>query len=105
MALFLRTPTAGGVVAVSLVASHAAVTAEAELGEPPARTHAHDDHDRPLPDALEHGFTSVEADVLQSGDPGRCGGAAGRAPGVHHPRSGRPAHGPCRSRGLAISSC
>ncbi|TDK25755.1 hypothetical protein E2F48_11005 [Arthrobacter crusticola] len=35
------------------------------LGEPHAAAHAHNDyeHDRPLLDALEHGFTSVEADV------------------------------------------
>ncbi|MGY2066615.1 phosphatidylinositol-specific phospholipase C/glycerophosphodiester phosphodiesterase family protein [Blastococcus sp. SYSU DS0619] len=33
--------------------------------EPLERAHAHNDyeHDRPLADALEHGFTSVEADV------------------------------------------
>ncbi len=36
-----------------------------DLGEPRAAAHAHNDyeHDRPLLDALEHGFTSVEADV------------------------------------------
>lgn len=36
-----------------------------ELGAPAAQAHAHNDyeHDRPLLDALEHGFTSVEADV------------------------------------------
>jgi Glycerophosphoryl diester phosphodiesterase family len=35
------------------------------LGTPHAAAHAHNDyeHDRPLYDALEHGFTSVEADV------------------------------------------
>ncbi|BBE24101.1 hypothetical protein MN0502_29840 [Arthrobacter sp. MN05-02] len=35
------------------------------LGTPQAAAHAHNDyeHDRPLHDALEHGFTSVEADV------------------------------------------
>ncbi|MEE2570507.1 hypothetical protein V1638_14050 [Pseudarthrobacter sp. J64] len=35
------------------------------LGQPLAQAHAHNDyeHDRPLFDALEHGFTSVEADV------------------------------------------
>lgn len=35
------------------------------LGQPLAAAHAHNDyeHDRPLFDALEHGFTSVEADV------------------------------------------
>ena len=36
-----------------------------ELGQPRAAAHAHNDyeHDRPLFDALEHGFTSVEADI------------------------------------------
>jgi len=35
------------------------------VGQPLAGTHAHNDyeHDRPLFDALDHGFTSVEADV------------------------------------------
>jgi len=38
---------------------------EVVLGQPHAAAHAHNDyeHDRPLLDALEHGFTSVEADV------------------------------------------
>lgn len=38
---------------------------EVALGQPHAAAHAHNDyeHDRPLLDALEHGFTSVEADV------------------------------------------
>jgi glycerophosphoryl diester phosphodiesterase len=52
--------------------STAAVSAEARsagpavvLGQPLASAHAHNDyeHQRPLFDALEHGFTSVEADV------------------------------------------
>jgi hypothetical protein len=36
-----------------------------ELGEPHDAAHAHNDyeHERPLHDALSHGFTSVEADV------------------------------------------
>jgi hypothetical protein len=36
-----------------------------ELGEPHDAAHAHNDyeHERPLNDALSHGFTSVEADV------------------------------------------
>ncbi|GGG71880.1 hypothetical protein GCM10011374_40790 [Kocuria dechangensis] len=65
MTPFLRTLTATGAVAVSLLAPQAAVAAEAELGEPLAQAHAHNDyeHERPLLDALEHGFTSVEADV------------------------------------------
>lgn len=39
--------------------------APAVVGKPLAQAHAHNDyeHDRPLLDALEHGFTSVEADV------------------------------------------
>ncbi|MDR6555775.1 hypothetical protein J2809_000106 [Arthrobacter pascens] len=45
--------------------SSATSAPEAVLGEPHAAAHAHNDyeHDRPLLDALEHGFTSVEADV------------------------------------------
>ncbi|HST72393.1 MULTISPECIES: phosphatidylinositol-specific phospholipase C/glycerophosphodiester phosphodiesterase family protein [Kocuria] len=65
MTLFLRTLTAGGAVAVSLAVPQTAAAAEVELGEPLAQAHAHNDyeHERPLLDALEHGFTSVEADV------------------------------------------
>ena len=39
--------------------------ADIVLGEPQDAAHAHNDyeHERPLFDALEHGFTSVEADV------------------------------------------
>ncbi|MFC9335602.1 phosphatidylinositol-specific phospholipase C/glycerophosphodiester phosphodiesterase family protein [Arthrobacter sp. NPDC057009] len=50
-----------GIAAPSAAAPDAAVT----LGEPHPAAHAHNDyeHDRPLLDALEHGFTSVEADV------------------------------------------
>ncbi|MGO1884361.1 MAG: phosphatidylinositol-specific phospholipase C/glycerophosphodiester phosphodiesterase family protein [Citricoccus sp.] len=63
-------------VAVPLAASAATAAAapaippqvpapSTELGTPLAQAHAHNDyeHDRPLLDALEHGFTSVEADV------------------------------------------
>ncbi|OLT47060.1 hypothetical protein BJF85_01250 [Saccharomonospora sp. CUA-673] len=51
-------------------AAHAAAAPRADLGEPLAQAHAHNDyeHDRPLFDALEHGFTSVEADVWAVGD-------------------------------------
>ena len=51
-------------LALTMPAS-AAVAAPAELGTPLPQAHAHNDyeHDRPLLDALEHGFTSVEADV------------------------------------------
>jgi hypothetical protein len=61
----------GGAAAVALLALAQAATAAptagtaTELGAPLAQAHAHNDyeHDRPLLDALEHGFTSVEADV------------------------------------------
>lgn len=45
--------------------SSAAPASDVVLGQPHAAAHAHNDyeHDRPLLDALEHGFTSVEADV------------------------------------------
>ena len=45
--------------------SSAAPSSDALLGKPHTAAHAHNDyeHDRPLLDALEHGFTSVEADV------------------------------------------
>ncbi|TDD31731.1 hypothetical protein E1286_44510 [Nonomuraea terrae] len=52
--------------AVLLAALPAALPASAAAGvEPLARAHAHNDyeHERPLLDALDHGFTSVEADV------------------------------------------
>ena len=41
------------------------LTAFAQIGTPLPRAHAHNDyeHERPLLDALSHGFTSVEADV------------------------------------------
>jgi hypothetical protein len=41
-------------------------TARAEAPQPLAGAHAHNDylHERPLADALDHGFTSVEADVF-----------------------------------------
>ncbi|PZR52945.1 hypothetical protein DNL40_09845 [Xylanimonas oleitrophica] len=62
-----------GVVAAALAATAALVPATAAtassadvvLGTPHARAHAHNDyeHQRPLLDALQHGFTSVEADV------------------------------------------
>lgn len=43
----------------------AATAPPVELGTPLPQAHAHNDyeHERPLLDALEHGFTSVEADV------------------------------------------
>ncbi|MFC7370308.1 phosphatidylinositol-specific phospholipase C/glycerophosphodiester phosphodiesterase family protein [Fictibacillus iocasae] len=55
--------------------SQSTVFAQPELKEgivtPLAKAHAHNDyeHDRPLYDALDHGFTSVEADVwLEDGE-------------------------------------
>ncbi|MDQ4047014.1 MAG: phosphatidylinositol-specific phospholipase C/glycerophosphodiester phosphodiesterase family protein [Actinomycetota bacterium] len=45
--------------------SSAGQAPDVALGQPHASAHAHNDyeHDRPLLDALEYGFTSVEADV------------------------------------------
>src|SRR5436190_846130 len=53
-----------GALAVALACVLAAPLA-AEEPKPLARTHAHNDyeHKRPLLDALECGFTSVEADI------------------------------------------
>jgi len=67
--------TLAAVAILASMAGAAAVPAQAQaeapkptpvvVGQPLAGTHAHNDyeHDRPLFDALEHGFTSVEADV------------------------------------------
>lgn len=65
MTTYLRTLATGGAVVALLAAPQAAGAAEAELGDPLPQAHAHNDyeHDRPLLDALQHGFTSVEADV------------------------------------------
>ncbi len=55
-----------GIAAPSIAAPSAAKsTSPVVLGQPLAAAHAHNDyeHERPLFDALEHGFTSVEADV------------------------------------------
>jgi glycerophosphoryl diester phosphodiesterase len=70
--LFAKSTLAAVAVLASL-AGTAAAPAPAEVvkpapvvvGQPLAQAHAHNDyeHDRPLFDALEHGFTSVEADV------------------------------------------
>lgn len=51
--------------AITLVAT-VALGADAAPVEPLRQAHAHNDylHDRPLLDALDHGFTSVEADVF-----------------------------------------
>lgn len=57
------------VALVAMVAGGASATAQT-AAQPLARAHAHNDyeHERPLFDALAHGFTSVEADVfLQNG--------------------------------------
>src|SRR5262245_37005262 len=50
------------IVVVALVRAPAAVAADPA---PPSRGHAHNDyeHERPLLDALDHGFFSVEADI------------------------------------------
>ncbi|MBG6218214.1 hypothetical protein IWX75_002695 [Arthrobacter sp. CAN_A6] len=52
-------------VSVAVPANASQATGDVVLGTPRAAAHAHNDyeHDRPLSDALEHGFTSVEADV------------------------------------------
>jgi glycerophosphoryl diester phosphodiesterase len=69
--LFVKS-TLAAVAVLATLAGTAAIPAHAEarrqapvVGQPLAGTHAHNDyeHDRPLFDALEHGFTSVEADV------------------------------------------
>ncbi len=66
MPRFGRSLTA--ILATAAIAAAAATPAAAQDGEsvvPLLRAHAHNDyeHDRPLLDALDHGFTSVEADV------------------------------------------
>ncbi|HJV99902.1 MAG TPA: hypothetical protein VJ617_12510 [Arthrobacter sp.] len=70
--MFLKTAVTALVALTSLTgiaAPPAAIAANPPssvvLGQPLAAAHAHNDyeHDRPLFDALEHGFTSVEADV------------------------------------------
>jgi len=70
--VFVKSTFAAVAVLASLAGTVAA-PAQAEapkpapvvVGQPLAQAHAHNDyeHDRPLFDALEHGFTSVEADV------------------------------------------
>ena len=66
---FLGGPAASAVVTLVTLATvtGAAAPSQADivLGEPQDAAHAHNDyeHERPLFDALEHGFTSVEADV------------------------------------------
>lgn len=56
--------------ALTLIAPAAASAAPAVDAEPLAQAHAHNDylHERPLLDALDHGFTSVEADIYPLGD-------------------------------------
>jgi Glycerophosphoryl diester phosphodiesterase family len=68
--MFGKTAAAGFLALAALTGSAAAPSsaapaADVVLGEPQDAAHAHNDyeHDRPLLDALEHGFTSVEADV------------------------------------------
>ncbi len=68
MALALALPAAAAARTVAASPRPAAAGASAGPGQSPvplARAHAHNDyeHDRPLLDALAHGFTSVEADV------------------------------------------
>jgi hypothetical protein len=69
--VFVKSAITALVALASLTGAAAAPSAVAQaspspvLGQPLAAAHAHNDyeHDRPLFDALEHGFTSVEADV------------------------------------------
>ncbi|WP_461164477.1 phosphatidylinositol-specific phospholipase C/glycerophosphodiester phosphodiesterase family protein [Arthrobacter sp. R4-81] len=63
---FVALTSLTGIAAPSaLIPSAAHAPASVVVGQPLAQAHAHNDyeHDRPLFDALEHGFTSVEADV------------------------------------------
>ncbi len=55
---------------LSLVLSAGTLPAEEPAAEPLAQAHAHNDyfHARPLLDALDHGFTSVEADIFLHDD-------------------------------------
>ncbi|MDQ0730719.1 phosphatidylinositol-specific phospholipase C/glycerophosphodiester phosphodiesterase family protein [Arthrobacter sp. B1I2] len=64
-AVAVLTTLAGTAAAPAQAQANAPKPAPVVVGQPLAGTHAHNDyeHDRPLYDALEHGFTSVEADV------------------------------------------
>ncbi|GAA1202524.1 phosphatidylinositol-specific phospholipase C/glycerophosphodiester phosphodiesterase family protein [Prauserella alba] len=70
----MHAPRAAVALLAAVIALVSPVTAGAQprpdLGRPLAQAHAHNDyeHPRPLLDALEHGFTSVEADVWAVGD-------------------------------------
>lgn len=90
--MFVKSTLAAVAVLASL-AGTAAAPAPAEatkpapvvVGRPLAQAHAHNDyeHGRPLFDALEHGFTSVEADVwLVDGELLVAHDRAGVQPGV-----------------------
>jgi glycerophosphoryl diester phosphodiesterase len=61
----LATLLAGAFLALAGTAPAPAAPAPDATATPLARAHAHNDyeHQRPLADALDHGFTSVEADV------------------------------------------
>lgn len=65
MKSLLRPLIAAGVTLALVTMPHIAVAADVELGEPLPQAHAHNDYEneRPLLDALSHGFISVEADV------------------------------------------
>lgn len=90
--MFVKSTLAAVAVLASL-AGTAAAPAPAEatrpapvvVGQPLAQAHAHNDyeHGRPLVDALEHGFTSVEADVwLVNGELRVAHDLAAAKPGV-----------------------
>jgi hypothetical protein len=53
-------------IGAAVAAGPGSAAARAEAPKPLAQAHAHNDylHDRPLLDALAHGFTSVEADIF-----------------------------------------
>ncbi|WP_162794845.1 phosphatidylinositol-specific phospholipase C/glycerophosphodiester phosphodiesterase family protein [Nonomuraea lactucae] len=59
------TPGAAALAAAAPAMVEPPTSAPAAAAEPLARAHAHNDyeHPRPLMDALDHGFTSVEADI------------------------------------------
>jgi hypothetical protein len=75
---YLAFPRIGGAIMICVLLvgavwgeeKESAKRADPRLGSPLPRAHAHNDyhHDRPLLDALERGFCSVEADIYLVGD-------------------------------------
>ncbi|MFC7340730.1 phosphatidylinositol-specific phospholipase C/glycerophosphodiester phosphodiesterase family protein [Saccharopolyspora griseoalba] len=66
----MRTLLSSALAALALLLVAPAAAPASAAVEPLPQAHAHNDylHDRPLFDALDHGFTSVEADVYPVGD-------------------------------------